>query len=77
MKRYVFKYDCSVCNEFQDRSVFQGLEAKKVCIEILDLLYKLDIPQEEQFILLNIADKRLCCNSFKNILFTLYMKYKS
>jgi hypothetical protein len=68
--------NCTECNGFQDRGIFQGKGTKKVCMEILDLLYKLDIPHEEQVILLNMADTRLGCNSFKNILFALYEKYK-
>jgi hypothetical protein len=64
-------------NGLKTRSVFQGKSTKDVYTEIMGLFDQLNIPQSEQLILLNMADKRLCRNSFKNILFTLYEKYKS
>jgi hypothetical protein len=68
--------NCTECNEFKTRSVFQGKSTKDVCTEILGLFDELNVPPSEQLILLNMADTRLGCNSFKNILFALYEKYK-
>jgi len=68
--------NCTECNDFKTHSVFQGNSTKGVCSEILVLFDQLNIPPSEQLILLNMADKRFCCNSFKKFLFTLSEKYK-
>jgi hypothetical protein len=69
--------NCTECKGFKARSVFQGKSTKGVCTEILGLFDQLNIPQSEQLILLNMADKRLDCKGFKNILFSLCRQSKS